>query len=323
MNVPTVDEGDDSRVGDIVAVQVADQAGFFPRSVAPAPYLIDLCPPAESNRGLLVAEQRQPVVAVTKLLEREPTRLTVLGRGGVLLSPSLRRAQDQAKAENRGHESRRHACEFGLEPGDELLLVARLHHDFAGQLGSDVHPSTAGGCRVGGDEQRLAAEDTALEPLEQAALHARRDAHADEWAIIALGLPRRAKPPLTLPRKLFAIGPHLNTPVRKLSLGEPLTHDEIDKSAEIVICSDEEGVLPTRERAILTGLLARSRAALLLSFASPYPVADLSVRWGCLCAYSESADSVEAAVRVLAGELPARGQLLPSLAGSGIRDRRS
>lgn len=81
--------------------------------------------------------------------------------------------------------------------------------------------------------------------------------------------------------------------------------------------SDEGGVLPKREKAILTGLLTRSRAAFLLSFGSPYPVAGLSDRWGCLCAYSESADSVEAAVRVLAGELPARGRLLPSLAGSG------
>lgn len=87
--------------------------------------------------------------------------------------------------------------------------------------------------------------------------------------------------------------------------------------------SDEGGVLPEREKAILTGLLTRSRAAFLLSFGSPYAVAGLSDRWGCLCAYSESADSVEAAVRVLAGELPARGRLLPSLAGSGIRDRRS
>ena len=87
--------------------------------------------------------------------------------------------------------------------------------------------------------------------------------------------------------------------------------------------SDEGGVLPKREKAILTGLLARSREAFLLSFGSPYPVADLADRWGCVCAYSESADSVEAAVRVLAGELPAKGQLLPSLAGSGIRNRRS
>ncbi|MDE0219563.1 MAG: hypothetical protein OXJ90_09850 [Spirochaetaceae bacterium] len=90
-----VDEDDDSRVGDIVAVQVAkgdkiaDQAGFHPlrrTSAIPDRSL----PVPESNRGLLVAEQRQPVVAVTKLLEREPTGLTARGRGGVLLSPGLR-----------------------------------------------------------------------------------------------------------------------------------------------------------------------------------------------------------------------------------------
>ncbi len=87
--------------------------------------------------------------------------------------------------------------------------------------------------------------------------------------------------------------------------------------------SDEGGILPDRRKTILKELLARSRAAFILSFGSPYPVADLAVKWGCLCAYSESADSVDAAVQVLAGKLPAKGQLLPSLAGSGIRGHRS
>ena len=87
--------------------------------------------------------------------------------------------------------------------------------------------------------------------------------------------------------------------------------------------SDAGGLLPDRQKTTLKELLARNRAAFILSFGSPYPVADLSDRWGCLCAYSESVDSVEAAVRVLAGELPAKGRLLPSLAGSGIRDQRS
>ena len=87
--------------------------------------------------------------------------------------------------------------------------------------------------------------------------------------------------------------------------------------------SEEGGVLPDRQKTILRELLARSRTAFILSFGSPYPVADLADRWGCLCAYSDCADSVEAAVRVLAGELPARGQPLPSLSGSGIDDQRS
>lgn len=81
--------------------------------------------------------------------------------------------------------------------------------------------------------------------------------------------------------------------------------------------SDEGGVLPTREKAILTELLARSRAAFILSFVTPYPVADLSDRWGSLCAYSESTDSAEVAVRVLAGELPARGNRFPISAAPG------
>lgn len=85
--------------------------------------------------------------------------------------------------------------------------------------------------------------------------------------------------------------------------------------------SDDGGVLPERQKTVLRELLARSRTAFILSFGSPYPVADLSDRWGCLCAYSENADSVESAVRVLTGELPARGQLLPSLSGSGSSGR--
>ena len=120
-------------------------------------------------------------------------------------------------------------------------------------------------------------------------------------------------------RERFSVGPVVRFTPSALPQIDPSDFDTLILGVFVrhIAGSDEGGVLPDRQKTTLRELLARSRTAFILSFGSPYPVVDLSDRWGCLCAYSESADSVEAAVRVLAGELPARGQLLPSLAGSG------
>ena len=73
------------------------------------------------------------------------------------------------------------------------------------------------------------------------------------------------------------------------------------------------GSLPDAPKTFLEGLFEKMKNVFLLSFGSPYPLAEISGLRGALCAFSDSRVSIDAAVGVLTGEIPARGETLPSL----------
>ncbi len=73
------------------------------------------------------------------------------------------------------------------------------------------------------------------------------------------------------------------------------------------------GSLPDAPRTLIEGLFRKAQNVFLLSFGSPYPIAQISGLRGGLCAFSDSRVSIEAAVGVLTGEIPAKGEIPPSL----------
>ena len=75
----------------------------------------------------------------------------------------------------------------------------------------------------------------------------------------------------------------------------------------------ESGRLPDAPKTFLEGLLEKTKHVFLLSFGSPYPLAEISGLRGGLCAFSDSRVSIEAAVGVLTGEFSAKGKVPPSL----------
>ena len=75
----------------------------------------------------------------------------------------------------------------------------------------------------------------------------------------------------------------------------------------------ESGRIPDAPKAFLEGLLKKKKNVFLLSFGSPYPLAEISGLRGGLCAFSDSRVSIEAAVGVLTGEIPPKGEVPSSL----------
>ena len=73
------------------------------------------------------------------------------------------------------------------------------------------------------------------------------------------------------------------------------------------------GNLPDAPKTFLEGIHRKAQNVFLLSFGSPYPLAEISGLRGGLCAFSDSSVSIEAAVEVLTGEISAKGEIPPSL----------
>ena len=77
--------------------------------------------------------------------------------------------------------------------------------------------------------------------------------------------------------------------------------------------SEQGGMLPPKPRALLEDLLEKGRMPVVLSFGNPYPMAEVKGLGSYLCAFGDADVSIEAAVRALCGEIPARGSAPPSL----------
>ena len=75
----------------------------------------------------------------------------------------------------------------------------------------------------------------------------------------------------------------------------------------------ESGIIPDAPKALLEDLLGKCENVFLLSFGSPYPLGEISGLRGSLCAFSDCNVSIDAAVGVLNGEIPPKGEVPPSL----------
>ena len=108
-----VDEDDYSRIGYVVTVEVAksDQvaynSGLLPLRRTGA-VLYRSPAPVESNRRLLVAEQRQVVLGAMELFARQTPQLATGGGRGFLLGASRLSGHDQADRQKQWHKSGLH-----------------------------------------------------------------------------------------------------------------------------------------------------------------------------------------------------------------------
>ena len=81
----------------------------------------------------------------------------------------------------------------------------------------------------------------------------------------------------------------------------------------VIAYSQAGGVLPEGPKAALEAILAKAPTGVVLSFGNPYPLAQLKGLGKYLCAFSDAEVSIEAAARVLAGDIPPWGALPDSL----------
>ena len=111
----------------------------------------------------------------------------------------------------------------------------------------------------------------------------------------------------------FADVYHL-TPSRQPQIDPSVYHTiVIGVFVQIRAYGEVSGIIPDGPRAGVEKLMKEGRKTFVLSFGSPYPMARLKDLKGCLFAFSDCGASIEAAVKVLVGDIPAKGTLPASV----------